>query len=136
MLIIWHPFWFERDRPISVGEVADFEFFELPPPYAKSDGLPVFSHGGFSTGPSQRVYKQHLRIVSIRHPELGQIHSIDTDGLDYTLKFVDGRVAMLNAEEKPGMLWFVIRDAKSSDPLPEATLELTDWRFYVETELV
>lgn len=73
--------------------------------------------------------------MSIRHPELGQIHSIDTSGLDYILKLVDGRVAMLNAEERPGMFWFVTCDAKGSDPLCEATLELTDWRFYVETEV-
>jgi hypothetical protein len=44
---IWHPFWYELDQSIAVGETADFDFFKTPPEYVQSDGLPVFYHGDF-----------------------------------------------------------------------------------------
>jgi hypothetical protein len=137
MLAIWHPFWYESDRSISEGEVGDFEFFELPPPYVKSEGLPVFWHSGRSAEPYHRVYREHLRILKIRHPELGQIQSIDTDDLDYKVTMTDGRVAMINAEEQPGTVYFLkpSRSEDSGSPF-EAPLKVQDWTFYVETEKV
>jgi hypothetical protein len=85
MLARWHPFWYECDRPIRVGEVGEFEFFRTIPPYVKLRDFPVFFHHGWSSDVYQQTSKLRLRILAIDHPELGSIQSIETDGLDYTL---------------------------------------------------
>jgi hypothetical protein len=131
MRAIWHPFWYERDLPINMGQVGDFEFFQSPPPYVKSDGFPVFWHDGWNTEPDKGVYTKHLRILSIRHPELGQVESIETEGLEYTIAMNDGRIAKLEAEEEPGTVYFVKPDGSID---AETSWKLNDWRFYVEAD--
>lgn len=127
MLAIWHAYWYERDRPIWVGQIDDFAFYVTPPPFVKSDGPPVFWH----YDDHLESYKQRLRILNIHHPELGQIQAIDTNGLDYTVTMKDGRMAKLEAEEQPGTVYLL----KNNDPRDYDTpWMLNDWRFYVEVE--
>jgi hypothetical protein len=132
MRAIWYPYWYERDLPIHAGQIGEFEFFDAPPDYVKDDGLPVFWHDGH--GPD-RTHKEHLRILSIYHPELGYIESIDTVGLEYTVTMIDGRVLKLEAEEAPGTVYFLKSGEACEDGEPiDTPWMLQDWRFYVEAE--
>src|SRR5213075_2273657 len=36
---IWHPFWYELDQSIAVGETAEFDFFKTPPDYVANEGV-------------------------------------------------------------------------------------------------
>ena len=116
---IWFPFWYELDQNIEVGQVNDFDFFEKPPNHLPHDDLPVFHHGG--TGRYRHVTARK-RILSIHHPQLGDIRKIDTSGLEYTITMLDGRVLKVEAEETPGLIY---------ELLPT---KIDDWRIYVEME--
>jgi hypothetical protein len=117
---IWFPFWYEMDQPISVGQVADFDFFKAPPEYVAHDGKRVFYHGDWQEKCRHLFESRRVRILEIHHPELGAIQSIDTKGLDYTFSMTDGRIQKVNAEETPGVVY-------------ERQQPITDWRIYVRT---
>lgn len=42
------------------------------------------------------------RVLEIVHPELGPLESVDTTGLDYIFKPVNGEEIFVNSEESPG----------------------------------
>jgi hypothetical protein len=69
------------------------------------------------------------KITDIRHPELGEIHKVDTCGLDYTITLADGTEIVVNAEEDPGKMY---------EGKPGAWVEskrvVSQWRFEVEFE--
>lgn len=120
---IWFPFWYELDQPITVGQISEFDFFKDPPPYILHEGLPVFYHGDWQEKCRHLYKREKKRILSIRHPQLGSIHAIDTKGLDYTFKLTDGRVLKVEAEETPGLIY----------DFPQ---KVDDWRVSVELEPV
>ena len=136
MLAIWHPFWYEADQPISVGQVSDFQFFKTPPQYVQDCGHSVFYHGDWKKETiSKQAYKQRLRILSINHPELGRIQSIDTKGLNYTVTMSDGPIVKIEAEEQPGTVFFIRTEGETRWHYDDSW-KLVDWRFYVEAEIV
>ncbi|MDB5300808.1 MAG: hypothetical protein JWO87_2471 [Phycisphaerales bacterium] len=118
---VWFPYWYELDQSISVGQVADFDFFKDPPGNVAHDGRRVFYHGNWQEKYRHLFEKRRLRILGIRHPTLGPIQSIDTFGMDYTFTMTDGRVRKVEAEGKPGSVY--------DHPEP-----IADWRIYVEVE--
>jgi hypothetical protein len=126
---IWQPSWYECDQAIRVGQIAEFDFFKTPPPYVMNEGKRVFYHGRYiyqgSYVEDQRYLFEtiRLRIVSIRHPQLGSIESIDTEGLDYTFLMMDARIIKVNAEEEPGRIY-------------EYPVPIGDWRIYVQSEIL
>lgn len=120
---IWYPYWYELDQPIAVSEVADFDFFEEPPSYVAHEGRRVFYHGLWQPQLQLNLERRRMRVLSIRHPELGSIQSINTKGLDYTLIMSDGRVLKVEAEETPGLVY-------------EHQQKIADWRILVELEPV
>jgi hypothetical protein len=119
---IWYPFWYELDQSIAVGQVANFDFFKMPPEYVVSDGLPVFYHGDWQEKCRPLYYTHRRRILKIHHPELGPINRIDTQGLDYTFTLEGGQVILVEAEEDPGLVY----------GRPE---RVQDWRVFVEMEV-
>ena len=118
---IWHPNWYEMDQSIAVGQFDEFDFFVNPPTTIENDGLPVFYNDDWHERCRHLYDRQKKRILSIWHPVLGQIQSIDTKGLDYTFTMVNGQVLKVEAEESPGLVY--------SHPEP-----ICDWRIYVQME--
>ena len=45
---------------------------------------------------------RYAKIVEMYHPQIGPLHRVDTDGLDYIFFPVDGEEIVVNAEEEPG----------------------------------
>ncbi len=88
---IWFPFWYQLDQPIEVEQVGDFDFFKAPPDYIVHDGRDVFYHGDWQEKFGHLFNRRRVKILSIRHPDLGFIRSIDTHGFDYTFTMSDGR---------------------------------------------
>jgi hypothetical protein len=120
---IWFPFWYELDQSISVGEVRAFDFFKTPPERIANEGLPVFYHGNWDEKCRRLYDTRTVRILGIRHSQLGAIRSIDTNDLDYQFVMEDGGVLQVNAEETPGVVYAV------AEPV-------VDWRVFVELESV
>lgn len=70
------------------------------------------------------------RVLEIVHPKLGPLESVDTTGLDYIFKPVDGEGIFVNAEESPGEAYDLDQPIKDwslivtlddvSEPEPEA----------------
>jgi hypothetical protein len=118
---IWYPIWHECDSPIHAGQVAEFDFFTTPPPYLLSGGKPVLFHLGWHEKEPNPLERKRLRILSLCHPQLGSIQSIETNDLDYTLTMSDNRIFVVNAEEKPGLI-------------DDGEIQVEDWRIYVEAE--
>jgi hypothetical protein len=120
---IWFPFWYECDQSIRVGQIGDFDFFKDVPEYIAHNGLHVFYHGDWSEKSLHLFDRRRVKILNMRHPELGSIYSINTTGLDYTFTMSDGRSQKVEAEETPGLVY-------------ERNRPIADWRIYVEIEPV
>jgi len=118
MKAIWFPYWYALDQSIELGAENEFDFFKVPPDYVVSEGLTVFYHGDWSDRSRSLFERKKIRITAIRHPVLGDIKKIETDGLDYTMHLADGRVLKVEAEETPGVVY----------GLPP----IQDWRIFVE----
>jgi len=123
MEAIWYPFWYECDQAIAVGQVAVFDFFKTPPDYVAHEGKRVFYHGSYGKDHQHLFEAIRLRILSVRHPQLGSIEAIDTKGLDYTFLMEDGRILEVNAEEEPGRVF-------------ESPAPVDDWLIYVQAEIL
>lgn len=93
---LWIPAWYELDPSIVVG-VTDNFIFHKP---VNNETLRFYS-GARDT---QAVRATGV-ISTIYHKVLGEIESIDTQGLDYTLVLKDGHRLLVNAEEAPGLIY-------------------------------
>jgi hypothetical protein len=120
---IWIPGWHELDPLLEVGLEDEFVFWRVTP--EGFDG-PMFYNtlwkpgdGLFASG----------KIVAIHHPELGEIHKVDTRGLDYTITFADGAELLINAEEEPGKM-----HEENSGNWIESKRVVSDWRFDIYFE--
>jgi hypothetical protein len=113
---------YELDQAISVGTTDSFAFFVDPhfrcaPTSAPCDGMVlVFANTMRSDDPTL-VFR--ATILSIFHPQLGPVRSIDTHGLDYRITLLTGEVVEVDAEEQAG----TIHDAPA---------RVIDWAFLVD----
>jgi hypothetical protein len=111
---------------LEVGREDEFAFWRVVPEYLRGPEVLVLYNdlwrpedGQFASG----------KIVSIRHPDLGDIRKVDTCGLDYTITLADGTEIVVNAEEDPGKMF---------EGKPGAWMEskrvVSQWRFAIEFE--
>lgn len=121
----WVPRWHELDQSLRRGEIGQFLFFPADQPAPPDDrSLDVVGKEGAetqnaSTDPwaaARLFYNQFLdehtavetrqaRIIEIMHPQWGELASVDTGGLDYVFRFLDGTEWIVNAEEEPGVTY-------------------------------
>ncbi len=124
MLALYKLRFYELDQAISVGDTDTFVFF-VDPHFSRAPASPpcrdmvlVFANTGQSLGPTVDI---RCTILSIVHPQLGSVLSIDTKGLDYRITLLTGEVVVVDAEEQAG----IIHDAPS---------RVTDWAFMVDVQ--
>ncbi|QYJ79070.1 hypothetical protein [Shewanella acanthi] len=96
MNALWIPAWYERDPSIFVGVTEEFVFHKP----ASHEALRFYS-GAEDTA----AVKATGAISSIHHKVLGDIESVDAQGLDYTLVLKDGRRLLVNADDDPGLIY-------------------------------
>jgi hypothetical protein len=114
---IWFPSWYELDQSIHINEVVEYFFFSSIPAIIYEqinslgyDGEEVFYSGLLGDESPKRVW---AKAIYIQHPILGDIESINTGGLDYSITTRDDRVFLVNAEEFPGK--FINEEVDVSD---------------------
>lgn len=117
---VWIPGWYALDQSLEIGVEDEFVFWRVTAyTLGNSRGLVFYNtvwhegDGVFGTG----------RILTIRHPELGDIRKIDTRGLDYTITLMDGAELLVNAEEEPGKIF----DGQPGD-WTESKRVILDWQ--------
>ncbi|AAN57427.1 hypothetical protein HRJ35_01170 [Shewanella oneidensis MR-1] len=118
MNALWIPAWYELDPSIVVGVTEEFVFHKP----ATNEALRFYS-GAKET----EVVKATGEIASIHHQVLGDIDSVDAQGLDYTIVLKDGRRLLVNAEEEPGLIYEWVDD--SWQP---SEMVIQDWQLEVK----
>lgn len=114
---LWIPAWYELDPSIVVGVTEEFVFHKT----AANEALKFYSGAK-----ENDAVKATGTISAIKHNVLGDIESVDAQGLDYTLVLQDGRRLLVNAEEKPGLVYEWVDDSwQPSD------MVITDWTLTV-----
>lgn len=124
--VAWVPGWYELDPHLEVGLEDEFAFWRVVPEHLR--GPEEFVLYNDLLRPEDGVFASG-KIVSIRHPELGDIRKVDTCGLDYTITLADGTEILVNAEEDPGKMF----EGKPGDWV-ESKRVVSQWRFTVEFE--
>ncbi len=112
----WVPRWHELDQSLRVGQVGNFLFFPQSRISDAEESRAVDDAGNPSTqGIEDLIFfnalidgntpieTRNARVIAIVHHELGTIESVDTNGLDYVFRFLDGAEWIVNAEEEPGV---------------------------------
>lgn len=99
---IWTPGWYELDQTLVVGERRKFWFFQTPPEECQSLSEQVDLVFYNQLDSTKNCSVRYARIDEIRHPQLGELVKVDTDGLDYIFCRADGEEVVVNAEEEPG----------------------------------
>lgn len=105
---LWMPGWYELDQSIAVDQIADFCFYTDPVESLIQRGgaesrLPRADLVFFNSLMNSRNSRVcSARVVSIEHPVLGSLRSIEAQGLDYVFLKVSGEAVVVNAEEDPG----------------------------------
>ena len=87
--------WYELAQTITVGEMQEIHFFKDVEPLTFYCGLWY---------PKKAICRNY-KIEQIIHPVLGNIQSINTRGLDYTITLITGEQLTVNAEEEPGKVY-------------------------------
>ncbi len=116
---IWKPGWYELDQTLVLGERQKFWFFQDPPHCLITDQSQadlVFFNQMSSLANCQVRY---ARIEEMKHPKLGALQRIDTDGLDYLFVPIHGAEVVVNAEEDPGHTY-------------HSELDIDDWTVFVK----
>jgi hypothetical protein len=116
---------YELDQALQVGDEREFDFF-VDPHFAADLSAPIYPgtllvFANTLLGPGTPTVSHRCRIVSIRHPALGNVRSISTKGFTYTLTLDDSSTVFVNAEEQPGMI-------EGSDR------QIDDWAFVIELQ--
>ena len=115
---LWIPAWYELDPSIVVGVTEEFVFHKT----AAYEALKFYSGAK-----ENDAVKATGTISAIKHNVLGDIESVDAQGLDYTLVLQDGRRLLVNAEENPGLVYEWVDDSwQPSD------MVITDWTLTVQ----
>ncbi|SFE98990.1 hypothetical protein [Paracidovorax wautersii] len=125
MIALYKFRFYELDQPIEVGADRNFDFF-VDPHYAAAMNAPIQNDmtlvfANTLLGPAIHTANYRCKILSITHLQLGEVQSIDTHGLDYTVKLADGRAFVVNAEEHPGKI-------------EQSPVEVSDWAFLINIE--
>lgn len=89
MIVRWEPGWYELDQSIVVGDIDLFYLSKDKSRFAN----------GFA---GDDDYEVRAEVLSIHHPDLGDIKGIIAIGLDYTIYLGDGGEIIVDAEECPG----------------------------------
>jgi len=100
---LWTPGWYELDQTLVLGERQKYCFFQSPPEEclaASRDIQLVFFN---QLDSAQNCNVRYAKIVEMKHPQLGNLLRVDTDGLDYIFFPVNGEEIVVNAEEEPGV---------------------------------
>ncbi len=121
---LWVPGWYELDQALAVGEERRFWFYQQPPsdlPKVESCDFVFFNQLNAAANCQVRT----ARVTGIRHPILGELERVDTDGLDYHFQPVGGEAIRVNAEEDPGSVFDAPGDMPSIDDWSVA-VELAD----------
>ncbi|PIW61716.1 hypothetical protein [Shewanella sp. CG12_big_fil_rev_8_21_14_0_65_47_15] len=118
MNALWIPAWYELDPSLVVGVTEEF-IFHKP---AANEALKFYSGAK-----GAQAVKATGTISAIHHNVLGDIESVDAQGLDYTLVLKDGRRLLVNAEEDPGLIYeWVDESWQPSD------MVVVDWQLEVK----
>ncbi|MCH1931122.1 hypothetical protein L9G16_13105 [Shewanella sp. A25] len=118
MNALWIPAWYERDPSIFVGVTEEFVFHQP----ASNEALRFYS------GAEDAVaVKATGAISSIHHKVLGDIESVDAQGLDYTLVLKDGRRLLVNADDDPGLIYEWVDDSWQ-----RSEMVIQDWQLDVK----
>lgn len=115
---LWTPGWYELDQTLMIGERQKFWFFQNPPVESQSSGQDfdfVFYNQSDS---GKNCCVRYAKILEMRHPEIGQLLRVDTDGLDYIFFPIEGEEIVVNAEENPGST-------------SETKVQVADWSVFV-----
>jgi hypothetical protein len=118
----WIPGWYELGPMLEVRMTADFAFWRTPSVHILGPQPLVLYNSLWH--PEQALVAWGT-VTAIRHADLGDIQSVNTRGLDYTITLADGRQLVVNAEEEPGRVCGWVH---GESPLPH----IVDWRFVVE----
>lgn len=115
---LWIPAWYELDPSLVVGATDKFVFH----PAVENEALTFFS--AVHTADAMAATGT---IKAIFHAVLGEIESVDTQGLDYTFVLKDGRRLLVNAEDEPGLIYEWLDDSwQRSD------MRIRDWQLAVQ----
>ncbi|ABM23087.1 hypothetical protein N5094_18670 [Shewanella putrefaciens] len=115
---LWIPAWYELDPSIVVGVTEEFIFHK-----PTTNGALRFYSGAENID----AVRATGAISSIYHAVLGDIESVDAQGLDYTIVLKDGRRLLVNAEEDPGLIYEWVDD--SWQP---SEMTISDWQLEVK----
>lgn len=122
MNALWIPAWYELDPSLVVGVTEEF-IFHKP---ATNEALIFYS--GAKGNPAVKALGT---ISAIHHNVLGDIESVDAQGLDYTLVLKNGHRLLVNAEEDPGLIYEWIDESwQPSD------MVVVDWQLAVKLTLL
>ncbi|HMO14089.1 MAG TPA: hypothetical protein PKD64_00500 [Pirellulaceae bacterium] len=117
-LALWTPGWYELDQSLEVNVTSRFWFFQsAPSDYPEVERYDFVFFNQLASGSNMQV--REATIVSMIHPQLGQIKKIDAGGLDYIFFRLAAPEVVVNAEEDPGTIY-------------DAPIIITDWSVAVE----
>lgn len=127
----WEPRWRRLDQSLQVGQHGRWWFYRTgeqhsgsgqtvhhPESGATNAGVPLQLYNRLVS----REYPNEVReatVIAIEHPWLGLLARVDTSGLDYVFRTLNGEEYFVNAEEDPGVVY------DSPD------LDVTDWSLTV-----
>lgn len=113
MIVKWTPAWYELDQSIVVGDIDLF--------YLSKDRC--YFYNGFMGNNDCEIKAE---ILSIRHPELGDVKGIIAIGLCYSIYLSDGNEIIVEAEEYPGYI----------EGCKYAVKEVKEWDFDVQIRII
>lgn len=112
MTVKWNPYWYALDQTIIQG---DEDYFYLN----HNNKSFIRGPGGNDSEESEVI----LKILKIKHKELGELKGVFTYGLDYRFFLKSGETLVVNAEEYPG----VCNDDKC---------KITSWDLDVDVKII
>ncbi len=115
---LWTPGWYELDQTLVIGERQKFWFFQSPPQDCKTLAEEVDLVFYNQLDSTKNCNVRYATIVEMRHPDIGQLVRVDTDGLDYIFFPFEGEEIVVNAEEEPGKTY-------------EGDAQVDDWTVFV-----
>lgn len=100
---LWTPGWYELDQTLAKGDRRKYWFFQTPPDGCLKSSTDIELVFFNQLDSAQNCNVRYATVVEIRHPQLGELIRVDTDGLDYIFFPLDGEEIVVNAEEEPGV---------------------------------